>query len=133
MIVIDTHMWVWWVHDHPELKPWMRQCLMDAERDGIGVSCISCWEVARLHSTGKLDLHMPIETWFDAALSYPGLVLLDLTPPVCVDANSLPGFTHKDPADRIIIATARIHAAELLTADGKILSYPGVRVVREPQ
>lgn len=131
MIVIDTHIWVWWVHDHPDLKPWMRRRLLDHEVDGIAVSVISCWEIARLVSGSRLDLGRPVGQWFAAALAYPGVQLLGLTPEICIESNQLPGGFHKDPADRIIVATARLLSRELLTADADILKYPEVRLATE--
>jgi PIN domain nuclease of toxin-antitoxin system len=130
VIVIDTHIWIWWVHDHPDLRPWMRQRLIQHEADGIGVSAISCWEIARLVSGGRLDVGRPIEEWLAAGLAYPGVQLIDLSPEISIDSNYLPGEFHKDPADRIIVATARVCGCELLTADQKILDYPEVRVAR---
>ena len=130
LIVIDTHIWVWWVHDHIDLKPWMRRQIVEHEVDGIGVSVISCWEIARLAARGRLNLGRPVAQWFSLALTYPGVRLLDLTPEICVEANTLPGEFHKDPADGIIVATARLAACELLTADSQILAYPEVRHVR---
>jgi PIN domain nuclease of toxin-antitoxin system len=67
------------------------------------------------------------ETWLDLALSYPGIELIPLDPLIVVDAYRLPEPFHKDPADRLIVATARILNAPLLTADSKILGYPHVR------
>ena len=130
MIVIDTHIWVWWVHNLPELKAWMRECITAHEADRIGVSVISCWEIARLVAGGKLKLNHPVAVWFDTVLSaecYPGIELLPLTPGIAIDANNLPGTFHKDPADRIIVATARVFDCELLTADAQILAYSEVK------
>lgn len=78
MIVIDTHIWIWWVHDHPDLQPWMRQYLRQHETDGIRVSAISCWEIARSVAINRLDLFRPVAEWFTIALSYPGVELVDL-------------------------------------------------------
>ena len=127
MIVIDTHIWIWWVHGHTDLKPWMRDLLLKHESSGIGISVISCWEIARLVADSKLDLNRPVASWFGYAFDYPGVQLLDLSPGISIDANQLPGEIHKDPADRIIIATARVFGCELLTADQTILNYSGVK------
>ena len=130
MIVIDTHIWVWWVHNHASLEPWMRAALIAHESDVIGVSAISCWEIARLDAGGRLALGHPVAEWFSIALNYPGIQLLDLTPEISIDANNLPGAMHKDPADRIIVATARVFGCQLLTADDKITHYAHVNVAR---
>ncbi len=128
MIVLDTHIWVWWVHAAPELKPWMHKAIVHHESDGIGISVISCWEIARLVADSRLDLHRPPAEWFAAALSYPGVQLIDLSPDISIEANILPGAFHKDPADRIIVATARLLDCELLTADSRILAYNEVKL-----
>lgn len=130
MIVIDTHIWIWWVHGHSSLEPWMRTALTSHESDAIGVSAISVWEIARLEADGRLNLGRPIAEWFAIALAYPGVQLIDLTPEIAIDANNLPGAFHKDPADRIIVATARTLGCDLLTADQKILHYPHVQIAK---
>ena len=130
MIVVDTHIWIWWVHDHPSLQKWMRDRIVAEESDGIGVSAISCWEVAKLVSLNRINLNGNTEAWFADALAYPGVQLIALTPEISIDANNLPGTFHKDPADQIIVATARILGCDLLTGDGRILAYPEVRTAK---
>lgn len=84
---------------------------------------ISCWEIAKLVEYERLTLPLPILEWFDSALSYPGVHLLDLTPEIAAESAALPGEFHRDPADQIIVATARIHDCPVLTADRKIRDY----------
>ena len=79
---------------------------------------------------GRLGLPVGLAEWFQAALRYPGISLLELTPDVAVESTSLPGGFHRDPADQIIVATARMHQCPLVTADSKIASYPYVRSVQ---
>ena len=80
MIVLDTHIWVWWVHGDPRLGDQAAKIIQDHQADGLGVSVISCWEVAKLVEVGRLALPVPVNEWMDAALAYAGLRLLDLTP-----------------------------------------------------
>ena len=127
MIVLDTHIWVWWVHGDARLSERQRSHLQASEALGLGVSIISCWEVAKLVEYGRLNLPCSISDWFDQALAYPGAQLLDITPSIVVDSTQLPGTFHRDPADQLIVATARVHDCELVTADTKILAYPHVR------
>ena len=87
-----------------------------------------CWEIAKLVERKRLSLPCPVFDWFRQALTYPGIQLIELSPRICVESTELPGTFHKDPADQIIVATARILDAEILTADTKILTYPHVRV-----
>lgn len=127
MIVLDTHIWVWWVHGDPSLPVPVRARLEAAESTGLGVSIISCWEVAKLVERKRLSLPCPLVEWLRQALAYPGLQLLDLTPRICVESTQLPGTFHQDPADQIIVATARVMDSPIVTIDGKILAYPHVR------
>ncbi len=128
MIILDTHIWVWWVHGDASL-PVMARALLDAsEQTGIGVSAISCWEVAKLVERQRLSLPCPVLDWIEQALSYPGVQLLDLSPRICAESTQLPGSFHRDPADQIIVATARVFDAPLVTVDDKILAYPQVRL-----
>ena len=130
MIVLDTHIWIWWVHNPELLSQAQRECLTDNEADFIGVSAISCWEIAKLVERGRLELPVPLEEWFDQALSYPGIQLLGLSPEIAIESTRLPGEFHRDPADQIIVATARIYGCALLTSDEKILNYSHVTTLR---
>jgi PIN domain nuclease of toxin-antitoxin system len=130
MIVLDTHIWVWWVHDDPQLTQRQNAWIQEHEEQGVGVSAISCWEVAKLVEYHRLTLPCPVAEWFDQALAYPGMQLLPLTPRIAVESTQLPGTFHRDPADQIIVATARIYDCPLLTADDKILRYPHVKLLK---
>ena len=129
MILLDTHAWVWWVHGDARLSEEQRKMLDARTTEGIGVSIISCWEVAKLVEYRRLKLPQDVAEWLGIALVYPGLRLLDLTPAIVVESTRLPQPFHKDPADQIIVATARIHDCPLATADDKILNYGHVRTV----
>jgi PIN domain nuclease of toxin-antitoxin system len=130
VIVLDTHIWVWWVHNDAQLSDRQRNVIQQYEDEGLGVSIFSCWEVAKLVELKKLLLHCPIDEWLQTALRYPGIQLLALTPEIVIESTRLPGEFHRDPADQIIVATARIHASSLLTADDKILKYPHVGLLK---
>ena len=126
MIILDTHIWVWWVHSPGQLSQTQRERIAESENDLIGVSAISCWEIAKLVERGRLELPVALEDWFDQALNYPGIQLLALSPEIAIESTRLPGDFHRDPADQIIVATARVYDSALLTADEKILNYPHV-------
>ncbi len=130
MIVLDTHIWVWWVHEDERLTQAQRETIIANETDVIGVSAISCWEVAKLVEAGRLELPGTLEEWFDQALGYPGVELLALTPEIAVESTRLPGEFHRDPADQIIVATARVYECPLLTSDDKIVNYTHVTTIR---
>jgi PIN domain nuclease of toxin-antitoxin system len=129
VIVLDTHIWVWWVHADPRLSPQQHQILTAHEQTGLGVSAISCWEVAKLVEYKRLVLPCPPLEWLDQALADPGIQLLDLSLQIATESTELPGEFHKDPADQIIVATARVLNSPLLTADEKIRKYPHVQVL----
>ena len=128
ILLVDTHIWIWWIDNSSRLTQQQRQCIQDSQPEGLGVSIISCWEVAKLVENGRLAFSCPVDKWINQALAYPDIQLLNLTVPIVVESTQLEGF-HRDPADQIIVATARIYQVPLLTADAKILAYPGVNVI----
>lgn len=93
--------------------------------DIVGVTSISCLEVAWLVKRGRIVLPDSVEAFFDAAIAGGGIQLLPLTPRIAARAAALPDI-HRDPMDRVIIATAIEHGAELLSKDELIAKYPGV-------
>lgn len=129
MIILDTHIWVWWVQNDPRLTQQHKNWLQQYESQGLGVSIISCWEVAKLVENSRLTLPVTVEEWITTALAYPGVQLINLTIPIIIESTKLTGF-HRDPADQIIVATARINGCPLLTADAKILAYPDVQTLK---
>jgi PIN domain nuclease of toxin-antitoxin system len=129
VIILDTHIWIWWVHGDRQLKKHQAEVIAAHEEDDIGVSAISCWEVAKLVEYGRLTLPCSLESWFDQALSYPGIRLLPLTPEIAIESTRLPGVFHRDPADQMIVATARILDCPLITSDRKIVDYPYVESI----
>ena len=98
---------------------------------GFGVSVISCWEVAKLVEVGRLELSVPVTQWIERALALPGIQLLPLTPEIAIASSQLPGEFHRDPADQLIVATARIHDIPILTVDRRILAYKHVRMLEQ--
>lgn len=83
---------------------------------GLDVSVISCWEIAKLVEYGRLALACPVEEWMGQALGYPGVQLIPLTPQIAIESTKLPGNFHRDPADQITVATARVYDILLLTS-----------------
>jgi PIN domain nuclease of toxin-antitoxin system len=129
MIILDTHIFVWWNQSDPKLTNYHCQAIEQERSSGLGVCTISLIEIARLVSTGRIVLPVPIQEWFDIALAQEGVILISITPEIAVDAQSLPGDFHKDPADRIIVSTARVFDCPIVTVDRKILNYPYVNVI----
>jgi len=129
MILLDTHIWVKWVLDEQQLSEFVRNQIAAHEEDGLGVSVISCWEVAKLVELKRLNFSLNVLDWINQALSYPGIQLIELSARIAVESTKLPGEFHRDPADQIIVATARIHDCHLLTLDEKILAYSHVKLL----
>ena len=127
MIILDTHIWIWWTHGDEHLPMTYQKHLAAHEEEGLGISIISCWEIAKLVEYQRLKLPYPVAEWLTHALSYPPIHLLDLTPQIVVDATQLPGAFHRDPADQLIVATARIYNAPILTLDQKMIEYAHVK------
>lgn len=128
MIILDTHIWIWWVHGDPKLSPTAKIAIESHESLTIGISVISCWEIAKLVEYNRLTLPCEISQWFENALSYPAVQLLDLTPQIAITSTQLVNF-HRDPADQIITATAKVYDCPLVTMDTKILGYADVATI----
>jgi PIN domain nuclease of toxin-antitoxin system len=129
MILLDTHIWIWLADESVQLTEQHRQVIEYHRADGLGVSAISCWEVAKLVEYNRLKLACPIEEWMEVATTLPGLQLIELTPRIAIASTKLPGNFHRDPADQIIVATARVYDLKLVTVDERILKYDYVRTV----
>jgi PIN domain nuclease of toxin-antitoxin system len=127
MIVLDTHVWLWWLHDPARLSPTAVQLIEQEQESGaLILSSISIWEVAVKVQSGKLAIPMEILQWYELAKSYPATVIEPLSPLDAISSTQLPGDFHKDPADRMIISLARRLAIPLITCDRKILEYKHV-------
>jgi PIN domain nuclease of toxin-antitoxin system len=127
MIVLDTHAWVWWLTRPGKLGKKAARAIQRAERIGVPAVCV--WEVAMKERAGKLRFDRPLGTWIDQALTEDSrLTLLPLSPRVAVAAVDLK-WDHRDPADRLIVATAIVHESPLATADEPIRSSSLLRCV----
>lgn len=130
MTLLDTHAWIWWVTGDSRLSKRARTTIERAAGDDdLAISAISIWEVAKKVEKRQLDLDRPLDDWLDAALAPEGLQVLELTRTVLVESCALPSPFHGDPADQIIVATARKRAASLVTADIRMRDYPHVQSV----
>lgn len=127
MTLVDTHIWVWWMSDPARLRP-LHRSLLETADEVFAISVISCREVAKLAEYVRLHLDRRVDEWIDSALSVPNLQLLPLTPAIAIASTQLPAPFHRDPADRIIVATARVHHIPLMTEDSRILTYPHVQL-----
>ncbi|MGC2203768.1 MAG: type II toxin-antitoxin system VapC family toxin [Stellaceae bacterium] len=123
-LLLDTHVWIWFMLADAELGTNGRQLINRAAASGdLRIAAISLWEVALLASRGRVVLGRPLARWITEAVSAPGLSIEPLLPPIAIEACSLPAAFHRDPADRLIVATARVANATLMTRDRRILDY----------
>ena len=122
--LLDTHTWLWWVSDDRRLSRKARSTIARSQADGdVWLSLISLWELAKKVEKKQLILDRPIGIWLDVATTMPGLHLAELTRPILVDSCQLPQPFAGDPADQIIVATARHESAVLVTKDRRIRQY----------
>lgn len=125
MIVLDTHVWIWLINGDEritksQLLPYINSAMKD---HSIFIAAISTWEVAMLAAKGRITLTENTLQWIKDASTAPGISIYPLSPEVSHESTILPGDFHGDPADRMIVATARILNAELLTFDKQIIDY----------
>tara|TARA_B100000686_G_scaffold205193_1_gene212006 strand:+ start:247 stop:675 length:429 start_codon:yes stop_codon:yes gene_type:complete len=123
--LLDTHIWIWWMIGADPLRssPARERIARAIDEESARVSVISVWEVGMLEAHKRISLTVDVETWTRQALSSPGLSLAPLTPDIALASSRLPGEIHGNPADRMLIATARSLGATLVTRDRRILKY----------
>ena len=130
MIVLDTHTLVWWVTGDTTLSKKAKAAIEREQAGGdIVVSSVSAWEIAMLVKRDRLVLSMDVSSWLSVVTQIDAVrfVLVDVE--VATKSVELPGEFHKDPADRMIIATARKLAAPLVTKDERIQAYAHVKTI----
>jgi PIN domain nuclease of toxin-antitoxin system len=134
-LLLDTHAWLWYAEGMSErLRPATIKRLDEVRKgDGLVISAISVWEVGMHAARGRIRLAVPLRDWVERALAAPGMRLMPLDAAVAAESTVLPGEPQGDPADRFLIATARIHGLVLATRDQQILDYAkrgSLRVLR---
>ena len=118
-VLLDTHFWIWWLTSGSPLSARERSALdAQADRRELFLSAISLWEAQMLHTKGRLQLPYPFVDWLERAADVVSVAPLDLA--VVVELDALPPSFHGDPADRLIVATARSRRLPLATRDRTI-------------
>ncbi len=124
--LLDTSVWLRGYFE-PDTIPEQPRRLLTSPTETFGVSAISLWEVGKKHQLGKLHLDRDLAAWFRVAIA-GNVDVLPLTADVVADAVSLPGFPNRDPADELIVATARVHRLTLLTTDRHLRRYRHAKI-----
>lgn len=123
-ILLDTHVWIWFVEGNESLTPAARNKINQTiEEKELYISAISIWEITMLAKKKRLIFQMPCLEWIDQSINFIGAEIIALTPAITVDSCNLPGKFHQDPADQIIVASARVFNLALMTRDERILQY----------
>lgn len=130
MIVLDTHTLVWWANGDDALSKKARMAIeRELEGGKIVVSAISAWEIAMLVERERLVLSMDVSSWLSTVSAIDAVQFMPVDVEIGVKSVDLPGEFHKDPADRMIVATARRLAVPLVTRDEKIRAYKHVKTI----
>lgn len=128
--LLDTHVLVWWIAGVARLRASERRVLARSATAPVLVSDVTLWEIAMLVERGRLSLGRPVREWLEEATAEPHVRLVRITPAVAAEVAALPTTLQADPADRILIATARVHGATLITHDHAIRDSKLVPVLR---
>jgi PIN domain nuclease of toxin-antitoxin system len=126
--LLDTHVWIW-TQEQPDAMGSASRALLEATAEELCVSAVSSLEIARLVTGGLLELKGSLDRWVRAAIDSIEDRSIDVDHQIAIEAYKLPGRFHKDPADRPLVATARLRDLTLVTADERILAYRSVRTL----
>jgi len=130
-LLLDTHVLIWWLDDSGRLSPAQQEAVATVDpQSPLLVSDISLWEIATLHSLGRVRLSLPLREWLDKAVAPPLVRRQGISPAVAEQVAALPDSFHRDPGDRILVATARVLGATLLTQDRRIVEAALVDTLR---
>jgi PIN domain nuclease of toxin-antitoxin system len=123
-VLLDTCAAIWLMNGDP-MSPESRAVIAAAQGRSLGVfvSPVSAWEIATLAARNRLQLTLDPEAWFEGLLRLPGIRLAPMPPAILIGSASLPGLPPRDPADRIIAATARGHGLVVITRNGELTKY----------
>jgi PIN domain nuclease of toxin-antitoxin system len=126
-LLLDTHIWLWSVTDPSRLGIRVAKALGDVENE-LWLSSISVWELTVLHRKGRLKMPPDVPAWVQTSMEHLRLIEAPLTVEVALAVTSI-SFSHADPADHLLAATAKVFDLTLVTADEHLLHLPGIRVL----
>ncbi len=123
-LLLDTHVWIWYAGGHAELrKPVVKKITDALHNNHVYVAAISLWEIAMLDKKRRITLEMPCLEWINKSVRLTRMSIVPMSPEIAVESTSLPGHFHGDPADQLIVATARVEGLTLVSRDSRILEY----------
>jgi PIN domain nuclease of toxin-antitoxin system len=130
-LLIDTHILVWWRTEPRRLSRQQRRVLDDLEaQTGVArISAITLWELAKMVERGRLQIDSPLDLWLAEIEAHPLLSVVPIDARIAAESVNLGADFHRDPADQIIVATARCKALTLVTADERIRRWGKVLIV----
>jgi PIN domain nuclease of toxin-antitoxin system len=130
-ILLDTHILIWWRMDSQRLDRSQARRLQDLEnrQKPIAISAITLWEIAMLAARGRIDFAEPPDIWLEELEGHPLIEVMPVTARIAAESVRLGPDFHNDPADQIIVATARLHGLQLMTADKRIRAWGKVSIL----
>lgn len=121
-MLLDTHILIYWLGADPRLSMKQKEVLRQVSPEHpLWVSDITLWEIATLYNLKRISLQLPLRDWLEAATAPPLIQRVGISPPIAAAGATLPASFHRDPADRIIVASAQVLGATLLTRDRRII------------
>lgn len=127
-LLLDTHVFIWCAIAPDQLGERCRDAITRLSNE-LHVSSVTTLEIAQLSWAGRLEIRGKVMPWFDRAIRALGGEIIDIDGAIAAGAYELPQPLHRDPADRILAATARLFDAHLVTADKRLLDYPHINTV----
>jgi len=130
-ILLDTHILIWWRLDSKQLSRSQVLRLRDLEnrQQPVAISAVTLWEIAMLTARGRIEIAAPLEVWLEEIEGHPLIEVLPLSARIAAESVRLGPGLHNDPADQLIVATARLHGLPLMTADERIRSWGKITVL----
>jgi len=121
-VLLDTHVLLHWLEGGKRLSPQQKRVIArGGPQNPLLIADVTLWEIATLYELGRIRLRLPLRDWLDAAAAPPLVECVPISPAIATEVAMLPPTFHRDPVDRILVATARVLGATLLTRDQRII------------